>query len=265
MIYVITGHLGSGKSLLAVQLAYEYLRQGKRVASNITLFPEYALPSRSRASPIKLPYIPTAHHLEALGQGYDGAYDEDRFGLVLLDEAGSWLNSRDWADKDRRGLFTWITHARKFGYDVALIVQDYEALDAQIRRSVTEIYVKCARLDRIKFPFLPLKLPRMHVATARYQSATGPMVKRWFSRGNDLFKAYDTREAVRPEVLYTETGPVDMRAITTLLSPWHLKGRYLPPRPPLWFYPVKLFAALLLALLRPVAELQSRRRVPSPA
>lgn len=260
MIYVITGHLGSGKSLLAVDLAFQYMRAGKRVASNITLNPEYALPKRSRATAVKLPYIPTAEHLDALGKGYEGKYDEDRFGLLLLDEAGSWLNARDWNDKDRRGLFTWITHARKYGWDVALIVQDYEALDAQIRRAVTEIYVKCSRLDRIKVPFLPIHLPRAHLATARYQSATGPVVRRWLSRGDDLFKAYDTREAVRPELLYTEAGPVDMRSLTTLLSPWHLVGRYLPPRWPWWAYGLKALLVVFAGLLWPLAILQGAPR-----
>ena len=163
MIYVITGHLGSGKSLLAVRIAHEYLRLGKPVASNITLRPDHLMPPNSRITLTKLPYIVAESHLEALGNGYDGPYDESKFGLILLDEAGKWLNSRDWADKERRGLFNWITHARKFGWDVALIVQDYESLDAQIRRAVTEMYVHCSRLDRVKVPFLPIKMPRIHV------------------------------------------------------------------------------------------------------
>lgn len=263
MIYVITGHLGSGKSLLAVELAFEYLRAGKRVASNITLKPEHALSPRSRACPVKLPYVPSAEHLQSIGPGYEGDYNEDKFGLVLLDEAGSWLNSRDWADKERRGLFTWITHARKHGWDVALIVQDYEALDAQIRRSVTEIFVKCSRLDRIKVPFLPLKMPRVHIATARYQTATGPLVKRWYTRGNDLFKAYDTREAVRPEVTWTDSGPQDARAVATLLSAWHVHGRYKKPRPPWWSYVNLAALAVLVALLRPLAALQASPASPA--
>lgn len=177
MIYVMTGHLGSGKSLLTVQMAINYLAAGKRVASNMTLFLDKALPSTSKATAIKLPYIPAAEHLKALGQGYEGKYDESKFGLVILDEAGTWLNSRDWNDKDRRGLFQWVTHARKHGWDVALIVQDYEALDSQIRRSVTELYVSCSRLDRIKLPGLPITLPRIHRAKATYKGPAGAVYK----------------------------------------------------------------------------------------
>lgn len=231
MIYMITGHLGSGKTLLSIALAQTYLTCGRRIASNITLNLDHlAFSPLDKGTATKLPLIPAPEHLQALGHGYEGPYDEEKFGLVILDEAGTWLNSHDWKDKDRRGLFQWITHARKFGWDVALIVQDWESLDAQVRRSVCEVYVSCARLDRIKLPFLPLKLPRCHMATARYQGPSGPKIRRWFTRGNSLFKAYDTREAVKPEVMWTEEGAQDMRAVSTALSAWHLRGRYLPPR-----------------------------------
>ena len=227
MIYIVTGHLGSGKSLVTVDMAMNrYLRQGRRVASNITLLPENALPAQSKSHYIKIPYIPRADHLESLGKGYEGDYDEQKFGLVILDEAGSWLNSRDWADKDRRGLFTWITHARKHGWDVALIVQDWESLDAQIRKSVCEIFVKCSRLDRVKIPYLPLKAPKIHRATARYGGPDGPLYERWHTRGTQVHSWYDTREAVRPEITYTEAGQVDARAVWSGLSPYHLVGRY---------------------------------------
>jgi len=253
MIYVITGHLGSGKTLLACELAFQYLREGKRVASNMTFNLNHALPKRSRAVATKLPYIPTREHLEQLGKGYEGEYDESKFGLVLLDEAGTWLNSRDWNDKDRRGLFTWITHARKHGWDVALIVQDYEALDAQIRRSVTEAYVSCSRLDRIKIPYLPVKLPRMHLATARYQGAKGPVMRRWLTRGTDIFKAYNTRESVVMENEWTASGPVDMRASSNMLSAWHLEGRYLPPPLSLTQKLLRLFFHLTAFLVKATA------------
>ncbi len=233
MIYVLTGHLGSGKTLLAVQMAQNYLIEGRRVASNMTLNMDCLLSPKSEKTAIKLPYIPTQEHLDQLGYGYDGDYDESMFGLIILDEAGTWLNSRDWSDKSRRGLFRWITHARKYHWDVALIVQDYESMDKQIRQSITEAYVSCARLDRIKVPYLPLRLPRMHCATARYMGKTGPVMKRWFTRGDSLFKAYNTREAIKPEDMMTETGEiVDMRANYTMLSGWHVKGRYLVERKP---------------------------------
>jgi len=262
LILIITGHLGSGKSLLAVRIAHDYLKAGKKVASNITLNLDHLMPPRSKVSATKLPYIPTAEHLEFLGKGYEGDYDEDKFGLLLLDEAGTWLNSRDWADKDRRGLFTWITHARKHGWDVALIIQDFEALDAQIRRSVTEIFIKCVRLDRVKVPYLPIKLPRILVGKGLYGGPQGMPYKSWMARGDDYFKAYDTREAIRPETLWTEAGPIDIRAMSTMLPAWHLVGRYLPPRPGAlaWIsFGVKWGMWGLLSLLNPLSGRRTER------
>lgn len=218
-VYIITGHLGSGKSLLAIRIAHDYLKTGRKVASNISLNLDKLLPARSKVSAMKLPYIPSQLHLDALGVGYEGAYDEEKFGCVILDEAGSWLNSRDWNDKDRRGLFTWITHARKHGWDVLLLVQDWESLDAQIRRSVCELYVSCSRTDRIKIPFLPFKLPKYLIATARYQGPNGPISRRWFAQGADYYATYDTKEAVKPEVTWTDQGPIDARAMFSWLSP----------------------------------------------
>lgn len=256
MIYVITGHLGSGKSLLAVRLAHDYLKEGRRVASNISLNMEHLMPADSRASSVKLPYIPTEAHLESLGDGYAGAYDESRFGLVILDEAGKWLNSRDWNDKDRRGLFAWLTHARKKGWDVALIVQDFEALDAQIRRSITEIYIYCMRLDRIKVPGLPIRLPRIHRGKGLYGGPQGEKFKTWTARGDDYFKAYDTRESVRSEELWTADGKtIDMRGPSSRLSAWHLRGRYLSPRPPGRMFAALALKALVLFVVGPLVML----------
>lgn len=246
--YIITAHKGAGKSKLAVSLAVnDYLRKGKRVASNITLNLDQALDASSRVTALKLPYIPAKEHLDALGNGYPeldplkpSTYDESKFGLVILDEAGSWLNSRNWNDSARAGLFTWLTHARKYGWDVALIIQDLESLDAQIRRSIMECYVECRRLDRVKVPYLPVTLPKIFKATAYYGGPGGFKHKTWYSEdGSD--KWYFTGEAIRPENLYTDDGPVDMRATFTMLSAWHLAGRYLPK-------PEPRFALVLIAL-----------------
>ncbi|TAM22838.1 MAG: hypothetical protein EPN60_16130 [Nevskiaceae bacterium] len=255
MIFIISGHLGSGKSLLAVRMAHEYLQTGRRVASNITLHLDALMRPSDRTTATKLPYIPTPAHLEALGRGYEGPYDEDRHGLVVLDEAGSWLNARDWNDKDRRGLFSWLTHARKYGWDVALIIQDIESLDAQIRRSILEVWVNCKRSDRIKLPYLPIKLPKYHIGTGRYGcKEDSPVFKRWIAKGDDYHAAYDTREAVKAEVMWTDSGPIDARAPYTLLSAWHLVGRYLPPRPGAGAIAVMFIKWGLVGLLMPFAS-----------
>ncbi len=44
--------------------------------------------------------------------------------LVVLDECGTWLNTREWQDKSRQNLIDWMLHSRKKGWDIILIVQD---------------------------------------------------------------------------------------------------------------------------------------------
>jgi hypothetical protein len=262
MDYIITAHKGSGKSKLAVSFAVnDYLKKGKRVASNITLCLDHALPTESKMTAIKLPYIPTKEHLDQLGNGYPeldplkpSTYDEEKFGLVILDEAGSWLNSREWNDANRKGLFTWLTHARKYGWDVALIIQDLESLDAQIRRSIMECFVQCKRLDRIKVPYLPIRLPKIFQATAYYGGPNGFKYKSW-TANDQSDKWYFTGEAIRMEQLYTDTGMLDMRASTTMLSSWHLAGRYLPKPEPKTLLLSIAAKWLCLALLNTLGKL----------
>lgn len=228
--YILTGHKGAGKSLIATGMAQKYLRAGRRVASNITLNPEKLVKASNRQTVFKLPGYPRAEDLELLGRGYEGPYDESKFGLCILDEAGSWLNAHDWKDAGRRDLFRWLTHARKLGWDVVMIIQDWESLDGQTRRSITEIYTSCSRLDRLKI--FGIGLPKLHVATHRYKGPNGLKVGRDVYWGTDLYAGYDTTEYVRKDENYTENGVIDARGSYTLLSAWHTRGRYLPPATP---------------------------------
>lgn len=231
-VYFITGKLGSGKSLAAVDKIRERLSDGRRVATNLDLHLD-GMFSLCQSPAIRLPDKPRPEDMVALGQGYESDdprdYDESKFGLIVLDECGTWLNTREWNDKERRRLIDWFLHARKHRWDVMFLIQDIESCDAQIVRSLCEHLVICRRLDRFKI--MGLKLPRMHIANVYYGRTAELRVERWNYRGTDLFDAYDTRQVFKDDVLFTDSGPVDMRAPHTMLSAWHLKGRYLPPEP----------------------------------
>src|ERR1700693_4668196 len=100
-IYVVTGKLGNGKTLLAVSRIQAALREGRRVATNLDLTLEEMLPARNKtARAIRVPDKPTVGDLVALGQGAN-VLDESRYGLLVLDELGAWLNARQWNDKGR--------------------------------------------------------------------------------------------------------------------------------------------------------------------
>lgn len=230
-VYILTGHLGAGKTLYAVKRAGDYMESGKRVASNITFNLDKLCQHSNKTSYTKLPLIPRGADLHALGRAYEGDYDERKNGLVILDESGTWLNSHDWKDKDRRELFRWVTHARKLGWDVILIIQDYHSLDRQIRDSVSEVVIKTLHVNRL-VPLFGNMLPKIYMAVGRYYSPNGPVIFRHYMRGTRYYNCYDTRQAVLMETSITDDGEViDARGSATMLSAWHLLGRYRIPSP----------------------------------
>lgn len=254
--YVVTGKLGSGKSLCTVGRIQEYLQQGRRVATNLDLNLEWLVPPRKKVDVVRLPDRPQVEHLEFLGNGFEGEYDEDKFGAIVLDECASWLNSRTFNDKGRKDLINWLIHSRKRYWDVYLIIQDVEALDKQVRDLFCEHLVVCRRLDRLPLPiwkmFLPLTialivgvatmgaqammpwgiglavvfglssgripLPRVHVAKIHYgQTEADPAVGRWVYRGTELMHAYDTRQR------FFEADALPSVGLSQLIKP--------PPKP----------------------------------
>jgi len=252
-VYFITGKLGSGKSLAALDKIRERLSEGRRVATNLDLYLD-GMFTHCKSTAIRLPDKPRPQDMHELGQGYDAEdprdYDESKFGLIVLDECGTWLNTREWNDKERRKLIDWFLHARKLRWDVMFLIQDIEACDAQIVRSLCEHLVVCRRMDRFKM--VGIRLPRMHIANVYYGRSTEVRVERWTYRGTDLFGAYDTRQVFRDDVLFTDHGAIDMRAPYSMLSAWHLKGRYLPELPPDVPFKARVGRFLLALVVMPI-------------
>jgi len=60
--------------------------------------------------------------------------------LVIIDEAHEQLNARDWADKERRPFFNWLTQSRHDNTDVWFISQNLNNVDKQCARLVTRIF-----------------------------------------------------------------------------------------------------------------------------
>jgi len=204
-VFAVVGKLGTGKTKFCVWRAQQALRRGLRVASNVDLFLEHLVPELPHATYQRIPDKPTSFDLESIGHGNPDSYDEDKNGVLILDELGSWLNSRSFQDKDRLAVIDWLIHARKKGWDVYLIVQDESMIDKQVREALIEYHARCVRLDKVKVPFFgPILglihprlayLPRMHIVTARVGTGNSPIVaERWNYRGDDLHAAYDTRQ-----------------------------------------------------------------------
>lgn len=209
-VYSVEGRLGSGKTKFTVWMAQQALRQGRRVASNVDLFVEHLVPERA-VSYVRIRDKPDASDFEAIGDGNPGSYDEDRNGLLILDELGTWLNSRSFQDKSRAGVIDWLIHARKLGWDVYLIVQDAGMIDRQVREALIEYQCRCLRTDKVKIPMVGWLLnsifggrvgylPRMHMVTSRMGFGANQVIAdRWQFRGDDLHTSYNTRQVFKSD------------------------------------------------------------------
>jgi hypothetical protein len=254
-VYAITGKLGSGKGKGAMHVARQYIRAGKRVAGNMDVFLEYMEDERSKASYTRVPDKPTATDLYMLGSGnpfvkfetdirqektgwkgyapadmkiLDG-FGEEHNGALFLDECGSWLNTRTFAEKGRADLLEWMIHARKYGWDVYFVMQNINQADKQLREALFEYVVRFTRLDRLRVPLVSdmLKgltagafngnLPRLHIGVVRLGSSPDALVAdRWTFRGDDLNKVYNTTQVFSDSYQHSTH---------CLLSSWHLSAK----------------------------------------
>lgn len=206
-VYFITGALGSGKSLIAISKIQEKLVKGLPVATNLNLNLHY-MPSVGRNAKktrvYRLPDKPLLEDFKLIGLG-NKEKDESKNGLIVLDECGTWLNTRTWNDKSRQPVLDWFLHARKLGWDILFLVQSISLVDKQARDALAEHIVYCRRFDRLPIPFigffinliLGIKIspPKIHLGIVKYgDSLNAPIVDRWIYRGTDLYSAYDTNQ-----------------------------------------------------------------------
>lgn len=243
---LLTGKRGQGKSLAAVGRIREYLRDGRPVATNLDLYLEnFGSPFVRNVTVYRLPDYPDAVHFNALpfgnpklfyrddgSIGFSEGYTDEMNGLLVLDEAASFLNARDWNDRakkeQRDAINDWLRHSRKFGWDILMLTQHEDLIDKQTRSALFEMWGVCKRLDRISIPVISplfkalgvtLRPPKVHIAVIRYgMSELSPVSDRWMYRGRDLYSCYDTTQVL---------GKSDFAGVACMLSPWHLKGRYI--------------------------------------
>jgi hypothetical protein len=236
--YALTGKKGTGKSKHAVILARDrYLRNGRRVTTNLDIDLLKMFGPRSRMTYVRVPDKPCAFDLVAAGSG-NLSYDEDENGGMFLDELGTWLNTRSFADKERAAVLDYFAHARKYGWDTWYIMQNIVQVDKQLRESFIEQTVRHTRFDKVRIPFIGWLLsmlftekagyfPKFHTAVFRIGVNPQDLVANRSSFiGRDIQDCYDTRQ------VFLTSYPHGTHSV---LSPWHVEGRYLePPKPSLW-------------------------------
>ncbi|MDN5506771.1 MAG: zonular occludens toxin [Comamonas sp.] len=238
-VYVVQGKLGTGKGKYCMLKMHDALLDGRRVATNFDLFLDGLMPSKSKVTAVRVPDKPTAQDLDDIGPGNpEDRFNEERNGVLVLDELGSWLNSRGFNSPERAALLDWLIHARKKGWDVYLVVQSIDMIDKQVRVGLAEYQVRLIRADKIKLPIVGSflgkrgRLPKLHIANVSLTDVPGVTIDREWFKGEYLHKGYDTLQIFRDWV----RNPVDERFKSELyggpysmLSAWHLKGRYEVP------------------------------------
>lgn len=226
-VWIVTGNLGGGKTLVCVGKISDYLGKGRLVATNLDIkLHKMFKHDCKKLRLIRLPDKPSAADFEIIGKG-NTSPDESKNGLIVLDECGTWFNSRTWGDKERQPLIDWLLHSRKFGWDIMFIIQEIGILDKQVRLTLAEHTVFCRRLDRLNIPFIGplfslftlgerLPLPRIHIGIVKYgNNDRALIVDRWVYRGNGLFQCYDTKQRFSDSYPH---GPF------SYLPPWHTHG-----------------------------------------
>ena len=156
MATFIEGRRGSGKSKWAVAKIQLYLNEGRKVVTNLDLFLENMCPDNSKANYTRLPDYPRSQDLHAIGMAYNtldendpDTYDENKNGVVIIDELLTSFNSRNWNDPDRLNVINWIVLSRKKGWDLYFIGQDFGSIDKQIQDTVIEEIISCRSNEKL--------------------------------------------------------------------------------------------------------------------
>ncbi|EEW4050816.1 hypothetical protein D9R95_003077 [Escherichia coli] len=236
---VITGKLGQGKGIAAAYFACIYYRRGLRVAANFPFFPQY-MDEKSDNPLTIIPADPRPEDLKALGRGCP-ENEKIQFGALFLDECASWLNSRQFAKKDRLEFIDWLIHSRKLGWDVYLIAQNEDMIDTQIIKAMGGKVIRCKRLDELRIPLITSLYEMVNPGKTGMASGKKGLLPHMVTistwdidvinaggrkkrpenkvtvRASDYYRMYDTNFIFSnaPEILNGRS--VDMRAVYTLL------------------------------------------------
>lgn len=234
--FAVTGKKRSGKGLFCAGLIRDALRDGRRVATNMDINLAALVGPWHKGTIIRLPDTPTADDMDALGLGYEGeGIDEEKNGIIVLDECSKFFNARQWGDKGRQPLLDWLIHSGKLRWHVYYQMQGLEQVDKQLRSTQIEYHIAVKRTDRWPIPGvtalgkligLDIRFPKMHLGIFKHGCDRDSLVvDRKFYRAKDLYAAYDTEQRFLDRDHPAAVG------MHTVLSNWHTDGRYLPAPP----------------------------------
>lgn len=255
----VTGRLGTGKTLVSVGVALQYLKRGRMVATNVDLYPEHFANKQDRSTRIyRLPDHPSSEDLKSLPPGNatlvtgpDGSlipgpnYDPSANSLLLLDELAQFLNTRSYSDKDRLKIISFLVLLRKRGWDAYFIVQHIDMVDKQIREALAQETGYCRDMSRIPIPVLGTLTRRLTGRTLTFPKTFRVTFRDGYAQdGLKLESKTISSSAVRN--CYNTAQCLDSNYVPPwaikhhgtagphmLLTPWHLVGYKLPDPVPL--------------------------------
>ena len=197
MIQLITGKIGGGKTVLAVERMFQYMLDGGTVISNIELIwhevvklglkkkGRHILPEQYVHLDLNDDSIPW-HHKIPWGT-------KEMPVQVYLDEVHLFFNSRDWQRTAQlhRDMLSFLSQSRKACVDVSFIAQVASTLERQFRvQCEWEIYVR--NFKDIKIPLFGT-LPFQRMLVTKKDNETNYVAERTVrSYPQDIFPLYNT-------------------------------------------------------------------------
>ena len=191
MINLYSGTPGSGKSLYATYQIIDYLKLGKGVIANFPINTAY-FGNRK----VNFTYQPnnkiTVKYLVDYAKKHHKKGKENQT-LLVIDEAGSMFNSRDFKSADRDLWIRFFSQHRKLGYSVVLISQYDRMLDRQIRCCLeSEFKFRALRNYKIFGFFLDLLFGGLFVYVEYWYNSNLKIGTHYFTFKKKKAKIYDS-------------------------------------------------------------------------
>lgn len=193
MIYLYSGTPGSGKSLHALKDIVSKLENGGNVICNFPVNTSYLKYKKRKKKQGKFIYKSneelTVDFLTqfALKNHVKG---KEKQTLIVIDEAQSLFNPRDFNRKDRRDYNQFFSLHRHLGYNVILITQNDRLLDRQIR-CLLEYEIKHRKINNFKSFGALMPLPTFACITKWY-GVNEKINTEFFVGTNKLYRYYDS-------------------------------------------------------------------------
>jgi zona occludens toxin (predicted ATPase) len=205
VIYLVTGPPGSGKSFYAMRKLAEAIDGGKMAATNVELvdgWPEkiaglnkvrYLVPGmrRRRAEEFRRRVLVSADPLEVISTRLGEEHKGEGRGVMVLDEAHNWMNSRTWSAAGRDTIIKFFTQHRKLGWDVYLLTQDADMLDKQVR-TLFEVHIHLRNMRNARVMGVRLFPFNFFLAVHTWHSSDHVILDREFYRLSGVAKLYDS-------------------------------------------------------------------------